>query len=123
MHLPAQSLIYTLLISLIVSTLLGGYILVNHYQLIFLHRLDGEERARENLRSGLLWYLHLGWNPGDTFETDLFDSESDLVSISSEPWGLLGLFHVQGRYNQTVAEQSCLVGQVGYPKHPVPEAR
>ncbi|MEZ4774751.1 MAG: hypothetical protein R3D00_16320 [Bacteroidia bacterium] len=111
MNLPAQSLIYTLLISLIVSTLLGGYILVNHYQLIFLHRLDAAERARENLRSGLLWYLHLGWNLGETFETDLFDFGSDHVSISSEPWGLLGLFHVQGRYNQTVAEQSCLVGQ------------
>ncbi|MEZ4827125.1 MAG: hypothetical protein R3C61_12740 [Bacteroidia bacterium] len=43
LHLPAQSLIYTLLISLIVSTLLGGYILVNHYQRILFHRLEAVE--------------------------------------------------------------------------------
>lgn len=110
MKFSGSTMIYSLMIGLIISTFLGAYILVNHYQHQFLFRLQAKELAPENLKSGVLIYLNQGVNTNEFYQSSLYDSDIDSVYLRTESWGVLGLIHGRGVHSHNRYQRSCLVG-------------
>ena len=110
-RLQGGALIHVMLISLVISTLLSSYLILNHYQHQLLLRHHAAERSTDNLQSGLYTYLTLPIQQGNYREFKLFDAQADSASFYSEPWGLFALVHGMGIHQGEKTSRSCLVGQ------------
>ena len=104
-------MVYALMISLLISSILGAYIWINYYQQGLLNRYYAAELAYENLQSGRLLFLNRDGQIGARAAMQLFSSEYDSCYIASEYWGLLGLLHATGSHRSTRVSESCFVGQ------------
>ncbi|MEO1449962.1 MAG: hypothetical protein AAFV07_10575, partial [Bacteroidota bacterium] len=109
-QLKGGTLVYTLMIGLLVSMIMGAYILLNFLQQKQLDRLYHEQLARNNAYSGLELLLSQPVNWGSKQEISLFDNEVDSVLIQTEKWGLLGLVHATGIHGKAQVEQTALIG-------------
>ncbi len=109
--LKGATLAYVLMISLIISTLLGSYILINYYQHVQLNRQFFSQLARHNLESGLHLFLRGDYQLGDSLKVALFEEELDSTIIRSERWGLLGLVHASGSHSFSQTTASLFIGQ------------
>jgi hypothetical protein len=109
--LKGGALLYVVLLSLIVSALLGAYLFVNFYQQVLLNRYYFSSLAADNLESGMVRYLAEGFPLQTESEFALFGSAVDSCQIRSEHWGLFGLVHGRGVHGQARQERSCLVGR------------
>ncbi|MEO0470842.1 MAG: hypothetical protein AAF206_14540 [Bacteroidota bacterium] len=116
-HLKGGTLIYTLLISSVISMLLAGYLIMNYAQASLLNRQYYQELAEDNLQSGLNLWLGSSVGTGhalslqENWSQNLFDSDIDHCIIEPEPWGLLGLVHVTAKHGPAEASRSALIGR------------
>ncbi|MEO1447922.1 MAG: hypothetical protein AAFV07_00245, partial [Bacteroidota bacterium] len=109
-HLKGGTLIYTLFIGLIISMLLGAYVLLNFLQQKQLDRLHHQQLAHNNAQSGLEMALSQEVNWGQDQELILFDTEIDTARLKTETWGLMGLIHVEGIHGRMRDSFSVLAG-------------
>ncbi|MEL7533119.1 MAG: hypothetical protein AAFN10_17515, partial [Bacteroidota bacterium] len=108
--LQGGALIYVVLLSLVICTLLSTYLVVNTQQHSFAERLYHQQLAQRNLQSGLNLQLAYG-DPFSTSKIALFDSEIDSFYAQSEPWGLFQLIHARATHASQSASRSALLGQ------------
>ncbi len=106
----ATSLVYALMISLLITLIIGGLVLLMHYQRMLQEQLYARELARDNLISAT--NLYLNGNPVQYGQRRgiLFDSPTDSFYVESESWGVFGLLHVRATHGTTQASKSCLYG-------------
>lgn len=111
MKFSGSTLAYTMTITLVIASMLGGILAVNEHYRQILHGRYAEERARENLRSGMAWLMSLSPAGEQLFATNLFESKRDSFYAKTEDWGLLRLVHGVGVMAKQKVSRSCLVGQ------------
>lgn len=108
--LKGGALIYVILLSMLISSLLSALLLINHYQGILTDKNYFYTLAKDNLDSGLQLFFASNAS-AKSFETQLFDSEIDSFSLQRETWGLFHLLHTQAQHGSVDIQKSCLVGE------------
>ena len=98
--LKGGALIYTLMIALIISGLMSGFLLIQHYSHHLQNSLYFEKLAEDNLRSGAVVYLNQSAQRADQQAFSLFNSEADSCYIQTEPWGFFTLLHGKGTHGR-----------------------
>lgn len=109
-RLRAASLIYALMISMLITLVIGGLVLLMHYQRMLSERLYARELARDNLVSATHLFLNSGSTEHGERRGILFDSASDSFYVKSEAWGVLGLLHIRATHGTVRVQKSCLYG-------------
>lgn len=108
--LKGGALIYVVLLSMLISSLLSALLLINHYQGILTDKNYFYTLAKDNLDSGLQLFFASNVS-AKSFETQLFDSKIDSFSLQRETWGLFHLLHTQAQHGSVNIQKSCLVGE------------
>lgn len=110
-ELQGGATLYVLLLSVLISSLLGAYILIYSYAHTILDRYEGKERAIHNLQGAALAFLEEG-NPDVPFVAmQMGESELDSAYLQSERWGAYGILHAEGKHASSHVSRSCLIGQ------------
>lgn len=111
LSLKGSSLLYSLLIAMLISALLCGYLMTNYFQQHRMDRLYWQKIAGDNLQSGLELWLSEPQHWDDFREQSLFETEIDSFIGEQESWGLFGLVHGLGTHGSQRVSGSCLVGE------------
>ncbi|MDX2247950.1 MAG: hypothetical protein SF052_14285 [Bacteroidia bacterium] len=111
MKFSGSTMAYTMTLTLLIATLLGSILTVNkHYRRVLNARYT-QERARENLVSGMAFLLSRRPAGSESHAIGLFEFSPDSFYAETEDWGLLRLVHGKGVYAQSQEFRSCMVGQ------------
>ncbi|MEZ4824837.1 MAG: hypothetical protein R3C61_00870 [Bacteroidia bacterium] len=111
MKLPGSALAYTMVLTMVIGALLGSLLAINqHYRKLF-HSQYAEDRARDNLRSGMNMILSMSPVTKQSFAMSLFESPLDSFYARTEPWGLFRLVLGKGVFANTIETRACLAGQ------------
>lgn len=86
-RLPGNALLFVVMISLIVTILIGSFAALTHMRSsVASHYLHGEQ-LEQNLESALILGRSVDFPNGESLALDLFDQGRDSVQINSQPWG------------------------------------
>ncbi|MEZ4850680.1 MAG: hypothetical protein R3B93_19100 [Bacteroidia bacterium] len=111
-RLKGGSLVYALMISLLVSLVLVGLIMLVHYQRMLQEKLYHQELSQDNVFSAI--NLALGQEKPLPWQAQslLFESPVDSFLAQSSAWGLYGLTYVRAKHGQAQSENIALWGSV-----------
>lgn len=105
-------MLYVILISFLLSMILGSILLINSHLQSFLQKQYAKELAYTHLYDGLTYLL--AQHPTVSSEAQsfpLFEEGRDSVKISAVPWGALKLIQAEGIHGRYTQSGICLVGQ------------
>lgn len=109
---PAGALSLVLVISLLISSMLGSLVMLAYYRDINIARTSLKERLRANAASG----IHLLLASSNTAymeqvtELDLFGKGDDSVRVAKQAWGVFDVYIVQAVQGRHTASSIALVG-------------
>ncbi|MEL6588588.1 MAG: hypothetical protein AAFQ68_00825 [Bacteroidota bacterium] len=109
-NLSGSSMLYSLMISLLVSALLGAYLLADASLRQLSTRVYGQGRAEDNLRSAVETALNAAEVQDDWSDFEWM-AEEDTMSAYWERWGAFGLLHAEGRHFRFRDRKSFLIGR------------
>lgn len=111
-RLKAGSLVYSLMVCLLVSLVLGGMVLLFGVGRVERDMAYFRELAEDNARSGMLLALYGDEDLFGTRAESLWGSEVDSFYSAVIPWGVYGVLNVEGVHGRARARQSALFGSV-----------
>lgn len=110
MKLRASAITYSLVVTLLVSMLLAGLVLLHTYTRVAVDTSYYQEIAQDNLESGRNLVL---FGNGDRFgewREPLFGTGLDSFAITCRPWGLYGLMYAEGMHGPWRESETVLFG-------------
>lgn len=109
-YLQGSSLLYTLMIGLVISGLISGYLLLQVNAKGLAKRLEISDRLERSLQSGMAQYLSRFAPQAPPFEGPVFEAGRDSIALQWEAWGLLGLVQAKASYGAFSLSRAALVG-------------
>jgi len=98
------------MISLLISTILGGLILLIHSQRLIMDKLYHQELAEDNTLSALNWFLETDEDGIGEYKGVLFGTATDSFHVQAAYWGMYSLVNVRAKHGRAEHHRSCLVG-------------
>ncbi len=108
-HLKGGSLIYAVMISLLVAMLVGGGVLLQHYQTSIQNQLYHQELAWEGAESVAVWTFAQN-EPSDLSQSGSLWRKADSFQVESFPWGLYGCLQIRSQYGEAIVDRQALWG-------------